>query len=98
MNFDCVYQGAKDAGLSIVDVWPVMGGGSKKKKKSNLFSVYVMKKKKSDEDIAACNKNGNGEGGYNNNVVLEEGNKANIVRPSLIFRDEHGKWTKELQR
>ena len=100
LNNDRVYQGAKEAGLSIVDVWPVVGGGSKKKKKkSNLFAVYVMKKKKKLEDEAAeCNNNGNGGGGYNNDVVLEEGNNANVVRPSLIVRDENGKWTKEYSK
>jgi len=60
----------------------VMGGVRKGK---NLFAVYVMKKKKQ-------RKTGEGEGADGADVT--RGDK-NIVRPSLVVRDENGNWTEE---
>mmetsp|Transcript_4608 Transcript_4608/g.10407 ORF Transcript_4608/g.10407 Transcript_4608/m.10407 type:complete len:333 (+) Transcript_4608:690-1688(+) len=76
LNDDRVWKGAKEAGLTIESVLPVMGGV---RKVNNLFAVYVMKVKPE-----GCDGTGDNE--------LEDENK---VRPSLIVRDQKGKWTNE---
>ncbi|KAL7539457.1 hypothetical protein ACHAXR_011865 [Thalassiosira sp. AJA248-18] len=76
LNNDRVWKGAKEAGLNIECVWPVMGGV---RKENNLFAVYVMKK--------CCTDAHAGGGG--------DGPKEGTVRPSLVVRDEDGKWTKD---
>ena len=47
LNDDRVWKGARDAGLIVESVWPVMG---KAGKKNPLFAVYIMKKKSLDRD------------------------------------------------
>jgi tRNA1Val (adenine37-N6)-methyltransferase len=49
LNNDRVYQGAKDAGLQILRVFPIKGTV---RKKQNLFAVYVMGVEKANKDVS----------------------------------------------
>ena len=82
LNDNRVWKGAAEAGLEIVEVWPVMGGA---KKEHNLFAVYVMRKKQ---------EGGVAEEGSTDGSNMNKG----VVRPSLVVRDEHGQWTEEYSK
>ena len=73
---------AAEAGLEIVEVWPVMGGA---KKEHNLFAVYVMRKKQ---------EGGVAEEGSTDGSNMNKG----VVRPSLVVWDEHGQWTEDYSK
>jgi len=83
-NDDRVWKGAAEAGLTIECVWPV-GGGGKQRQGHILFAVYVMRKIKdqaqADED---CKRD-----------VEEMHSKRKVIRPTLVVRDENGKWTED---
>ncbi|KAL7445638.1 hypothetical protein ACHAXH_009551 [Discostella pseudostelligera] len=83
-NDDRVWKGAAEAGLIIECVWPV-GGGGKQRQGHILFAVYVMRKIKdqaqADED---CKRD-----------VEEMLSKRKVIRPTLVVRDENGKWTED---
>jgi hypothetical protein len=83
-NDDRVWKGAAEAGLIIECVWPV-GGGGKQRQGHILFAVYVMRKIKdqaqADED---CKRD-----------VEEIHSKRKVIRPTLVVRDENGKWTED---
>ena len=94
LNDDRVYQGAKDARLDILRVYPIKGN---LKKQQNLFAVYVMKhsdcEKRSEERSDDCDYN---DVGGNDDCGLKS--SCTKVFPTISVRDNNGAWTEEYKK
>ena len=79
MNNERVYEGAKEAGMTITNVFPIKGTT---RKKQNLFAVYVMCIDDTNSDAKTMDID------LPNEMPCE-------VSDTISVRNENGKWTTE---
>ena len=87
LNNDRVYKGAKDAGLTIMKVYPIKGTT---RKSQNLFAVYVMK-----FDTALGNENDSIT--TTSRKGSEKESSCHVFDP-ISVRGIDGKWTIEYSK